>query len=129
MDFSNTTLELPMSITLDIDKTLFLKAALLKIVQSCLGLFSEAVSRGVDYEHWLDDPVLMAVMRYVLVDHLTVQGVLCSLRPWSRRTPDKYLAVACAPVRLNVWGTPLAWRVDELEDLRELSHAQIHAAI
>ena len=74
-DYSKAILARDPAIFLSADHALLLKAALVQLVESCVSVFSEAT--GVDYDRWLDDPVLFRVL-----------GVTCSLRPWQRKIPD-----------------------------------------
>ena len=119
---------------LDVDATIelmpepriYLKAALHELVQSCVGIFSEAAASSVDYDHWLNDPVLLSVFQEVFAPAMEVLGVLSSLRPWRRKVPDPYLSSACAPLRLLIAGHPKSWHVHSVEDMRELSHRQLH---
>ena len=50
------------------------------MVQDCLALFSEAADRGVDYKHWLTDPVMKAMLKRVFKKEMVVKGVVCALR-------------------------------------------------
>ena len=109
------------------DKRLYLKAALVQFIQSCIGIFSEAT--GTDYDHWLDDPVLLRVFQDVFAPELQVLGVLCSLRPWKRKVPDPYLSSSCAPIRQLIRGSLKAWHVQAPEDMRLMSHSQLHAPV
>ena len=47
----------------------------------------------------------------------------------SGKVPDPYLSSACAPVRLLISGDIRSWKVNGLEDMRVLSHSQLHAAV
>ena len=66
----------------------FLKKALLETVQKALGVFNEAVERGVEYKHWLEDSVLIAIYRETFKDYFKVLGVSVELRPWHRSTGE-----------------------------------------
>ena len=84
---------------------------------------------GTDYDHWLDDPVLLRVFQDTFAPDLQVLGVLCSLRPWRRKVPDPYLSSACAPLRQLIRGSLKSWHVQAPEDVRLMSHSQLHAAV
>ena len=105
----------------------YLKVALVQFIQSCVGIFSEAT--GTDYDHWLDDPVLLRVFQDVFAPDLQVLGVLCSLRPWKRKVPDPYLSSSCAPIRQLIRGSLRSWHVQAPEDMRLMSHSQLHAPV
>ena len=100
---------------------------MLQLIESCMELFQAMTSR--DYDHWLADPVLLRVFQEVFQDILQVLGVMVSLRPWKRKVPDPYLSSACAPMRLLISGEIRSWKVNGLEDMRVLSHNQLHAAV
>ena len=126
-DYSRVSLEVHPSLTLRSEPQLYLKAALMQLLDSCLDLFKANASR--DYDHWLSDPVLLRVFQEVFQEIMSVLGVLVSLRPWQRKVPDPYLSSACAPMRLLINGDIRSWKVNSLEDMRVLSHSQLHAAV
>ena len=126
-DYSMINLTWDASVRFAPDKRLYLKAALVQFIQSCIGVFSEAT--GTDYDHWLDDPVLLRVFQDVFAPELQVLGVLCSLRPWKRKVPDPYLSSFCAPVRQLIRGSLKAWHVQAPEDMRLMSHSQLRASV
>ena len=82
-DYSMIALSLDATVSFAPEKRLYLKAALVQLIQSCVGIFSEAT--GADYDHWLDDPVLLRIFQDIFAPDLQVLGVLCSLRPWRRK--------------------------------------------
>ena len=126
-DYSRVKLEVHPSLTNPVEPQLYLKAAMLQLIESCMQLFQAMTSR--DYDHWLADPVLLRVFQEVFQDILQVLGVMVSLRPWKRKVPDPYLSSACAPMRLLISGEIRSWKVNGLEDMRVLSHNQLHAAV
>ena len=77
----------------------------------------------------LDDPVLLRIFQDVFAPDLQVLGVLCSLRPWKRKVPDPYLSSSCAPIRQLIRGSLKSWHVQAPEDMRLMSHSQLHAPV
>ena len=126
-DYSRVALVCDSSVPLDAEKRLFLKAALLQFLRTCIDLFQKNTS--VDYDHWLDDPVLLQVFQEVFEQHFSILGVMCSLRPWRRKVPDPYLSSACAPLRLLISGNMKRWEVHAMEDMRLMSYGQLHAEV
>ena len=122
-DYSQVTLVCDRSVCLDAEKRLFLKAALLQFLRTCIDLFQMHTS--VDYDHWLDDPVLLQVFQEGFEQHFSILGVMCSLRPWRRKVPDPYLSSACAPLRLLISGNMKRWEVHAVEDMRLMSYGQL----
>ena len=126
-DYSGITLEVDASLTLAPVLRVYLKAALTELLKSCVGIFQEAT--GVDYDHWLDDPVLLRVFQDVFGDYLQVVGVMCSLRPWHLKVPEPYLSTSCAPLRMLIRGGVRQWRVHAVEDMRLMSANQLKAKV
>ena len=122
-------LELPASITLNIETVHFLKKALLETVQKALGLFNEAVERGVEYKHWLEDSVLIAIYHEIFKDYFKILGVSVELRPWHRSTGEPQLTVSTAPLRLSVRGPAKKWKLEEIDDMTELGPSLINEAL
>ena len=126
-DYSRVSLRVHPSLTIQQENQLYLKAAMMQLIESCLDVFK--ATTATDYDHWLSDPVLLRVFQDVFQDILSVLGVLVSLRPWQRKVPDPYLSSACAPMRLLISGEIRSWEVHGLEDMRVLSHSQLHARV
>ncbi|CAE7553108.1 RE1, partial [Symbiodinium sp. CCMP2456] len=126
-DYSRVSLEVHSSLTIRPEPQLYLKAAMMQLIESCLEIFQATTSR--DYDHWLSDPVLLRVFQDVFHEIMSVLGVLVSLRPWHRKVPDPYLSSACAPMRLLISGEIRSWKIHGLEDMRVLSHHQLHAPV
>ena len=126
-DYSGITLEVDATMTLSPEFRVYLKAALTELPKSCISIFQKAT--GIDYDHWLDDPVLLRVFQDVFGDQLQVLGVMCSLRPWHLKVPDPYLSSACAPLRMLIRGGIRAWRVHAVEDMRLMSPNQLKAKV
>ncbi|CAE7404059.1 unnamed protein product, partial [Symbiodinium necroappetens] len=123
-DYSRVQLEIHTSLTLDIEARLYLKAALMQLIESCLDIFSENTSR--DLKHWLSDPILLRVFQDVFSEILNVLGVMVCLRPWNKQVPDPQLSSTVAPMRLLINGHIRSWYIGPLEDMRVLSHRQLH---
>ncbi|CAE7724343.1 unnamed protein product, partial [Symbiodinium necroappetens] len=126
-DYTRVALDCDRSLPLTMEQRLFLKAALLQMLRTCIDIFNKNTS--VDYDHWLEDPILLQVFQEIFQQHFSVLGVMCSLRPWRRKVPDPYLSSACAPLRLLVSGNMQKWHVHAIEDMRLMSHSQLHAAV
>ena len=126
-DYSRVQLAVHSSLVLSIENRLYLKAALMQLVESCLDLFAAATDR--DFRHWLSDPVLIRVFQEVFSDVMNVLGVLVALRPWKLQVPDPQLSSDAAPMRLLVSGHVRDWTVNALEDMRVLSHNQLEADV
>ena len=94
-DYSRVQLQVHPSLTIKPESQLYLKAAMMQLIESCIDIFQASTSK--DYDHWVSDPVLLRVYQDVFQDILNVLGVLVSLRPWQRKVPDPYLSSACAP--------------------------------
>ena len=126
-DYSRVSLSLPSSLALSANNLVYLKAALMQLVESCLDVFQEHTDR--DYDHWLADPILLRIFQDIFDGELNL-GVLVSLRPWRRKIPDPYLSSSCAPMRMLIEGHIREWHVRPLEDImRLLSHSQLHAPV
>ncbi|CAE7471514.1 unnamed protein product, partial [Symbiodinium necroappetens] len=123
-DYSRVQLEIHTSLTLDIEARLYLKAALMQLIESCLDIFSENTSR--DLKHWLSDPILLRVFQDVFSEIMNVLGVMVCLRPWNKQVPDPQLSSTVAPMRLLINGHIRSWYIGPLEDMRVLSHRQLH---
>ena len=126
-DYSGVDLQLDETVTITPEARLYLKAALTSQLKSCIGIFQEATH--LDYDHWVDDPVLLKVFQDVFEPQLQVLGVMCSLRPWHLKVPDPYLSSACAPLRMMIRGGVRAWKVHAIEDMRLMSENQLRAKV
>ena len=71
-------LEVDASIELLPESRLYLKAALVQMVDAGLGISEEVTA--IDYDHWVDDLVLLQAF----ASHFNVLAIMLSLRPWSR---------------------------------------------
>ena len=118
-DYSSVRLDVDASIELLPESRLYLKAALMQMVEAGLGIFEEATA--IDYDHWVDDLVLLQVVKEAFAPHFNVLAIMLSLRPWSQRTPDPDLSSECAPLRLLNEGDVRHWRINAVEDMRLLS--------
>ncbi|CAJ1430110.1 unnamed protein product, partial [Effrenium voratum] len=114
------------NLNLNVENSHYMKKALMEIVQLALGFFSEAVQRGINYKHWLTDQVLLGVVKDLLKDVILVKGIRSELRPWKKSPPEPEVQTSSAYLRLYIRGTVKRWTIKPVEDLREMSHAQIH---
>ena len=126
-NYSRIKLALPASLPLSSMSVLYLKAALMSMIESCLLIFEKMTSH--DYDHLLDDPILLRVFQDVFDGQLNVLSVLSSLRPWCRKVPDPYPSSSCAPIRVLIAGTLRDWVLHQPEDMTQLSHSQLHAPV
>ena len=126
-DYSMVSLTVHPAVRVSPENRLYLKTFLVQVIQSTINIFSEA--SGMDYAHWLDDVILRRVIQDVFSSEMNVMGVLISLRPWKRNVPDPHLSSSCAPLRLLISGGIKAWQVRNVEDMREMSHSQLHAEV
>ncbi|CAE7719225.1 unnamed protein product, partial [Symbiodinium necroappetens] len=93
-----------------VEASLYFKYLMFVLVQDTVALFSEATERGIDYVHWVTDPVHKTMFQEIFQKELGVKAIACALR-------------------LQISGTVKKWKVHELEDLRLLSHSQQHQKI
>ncbi|CAE7218696.1 unnamed protein product [Symbiodinium sp. CCMP2592] len=128
-DLSGISLGTPADIFLPVQASLYLKYTLLMVVQDTVAIFSEAVERGLEYVHWLTDPVHKTMFQEIFQKEMNVKGIACAIRPFHCLVPEPKLSPRAAPLRLQIRGDVKNWKVMELEDLRLLSHSQQHQRI
>ena len=128
-DLSEVVVETPADIFLPVQASLYFKYLMFVLVQDTVALFSEATERGIDYVHWVTDPVHKTMFQEIFQKELGVKAVACALRPFHCLVPEPHLSSRTAPLRLQISGTVKKWKVHELEDLRLLSHSQQHQKI
>ena len=115
------------NIELTVERSHWLKKMLMETVQNALGLFNEASNRMVDYDHWVNNAVMMSLFKEVFDQHMEVKAVKISLRPFHKAPPDPQVVTSTAYLRLHIIGNIKEWTIQNVEDLREMSHNQIHA--
>ena len=113
-------------IDLVVDTSHWLKKMLMETVHNALGLFNEASARKIDFDHWVDNAVLMSLYKEVFQNHMQVKAVKVSLRPFNKIGPDPQMVKSSAYLRLEITGHVKEWTIHEMEDLREMSHSQIN---
>lgn len=119
--------QLPQGIS--IENSNHLKKLLAEIVNTTLGIFNEAVARRMEYHHWVEDPVQLGVMKEIFSSLMQVKGIRVDLRAFTTALPEPQLTIKSAPLRLLIAGRVKKWIVGPLEDMRELSHSQLHREI
>ena len=115
------------NIELSVERSHWLKKMLMESVNNALGLFGEASKQKVEYDHWIDNAVMLALFKEVFDNHMMVKAVKISLRPFKKSPPDPHVVTSTAYLRLHITGHVKEWTIDNMEDLREMSHNQIHA--
>lgn len=115
--------------TLDIPSIHYFKTMLMEMVNETLVFFGEAVMRGADYFHWCDNPLHLELAKTLLKDTMIVKGIRTELRPFKKPVAQPELAARSSYLRLPCIGTVKNWTLGPLEDTREMSWSQIHAAI
>ena len=82
-----------------------------------------------NYVHWLQDPTALSWLKNSLKEYMIVEGAMACLQPWSTPTPNPQMTVEEAPLRLLLRGTVESWKMDQIEDLRELSLSQWNSPV
>lgn len=83
----------------------------------------------MDYVHWCVNPIHLALAKEIFKDIMDVKCVSIELRPWKKAVPTPHMAITSAYFRVQAIGAIREWQIGPLEGLRELSIAQINAAI
>ena len=117
------------NIEMTVECSHWLKKMLMETVHNALGLFSEASNRKVEYEHWIDNALMLSLFKEVFNQHMEVKAVKVSLRPFKKSPPNPQVVSSTAYLRLHIVGNVKEWQLHPIEDLREMSHNQIHADI
>ena len=104
------------------EQTAIFKMCMVKLLSEALTSFEELDQNKLEhnYTHWLEGPTSMSWLKKIFLDYMVIEGVLASLQPWSKPTPDPVLALEKAPLRLLVRGGIDRWTIMQIEDLREL---------
>jgi hypothetical protein len=114
---------------LSVENSHYLKKLLVETINNALGLFNEAANKKIDYAHWIDNPVAMALYKEIFKGTMQVKGIKVELRPFARTTAEPALPLSSAYLRLPVQGHVKAWTLGPIEDMREMSFSQINADI
>ena len=115
---NNSNIELP------VERSHWLKNMLMESINNALGLFGEASGRKVEYDHWIDNAVMMALFKEVFSNHMTVKAVKVSLRPFKKPPPDPQVVTSTAYLRLYITGHVKEWTINNMDDLREMATAR-----
>ena len=107
----------------------YLKKLLIESVNNALGLFTEASNRKIDYTHWIDNPVAIALFKELFKEVMQVKAIKVLLRPFRKSSAEPHLSMASGYLRLFIIGDVKHWKVLKIEDMRELSFSQINEAI
>ena len=114
------------SFSFNSEQTAVLKMCLIKLLSESVDEFEAYDKRKHDhnYVHWLQDPTALSWLKNSLKEYMIVEGAMACLQPWSTPTPNPQMTVEEAPLRLLLRGTVESWKMDQIEDLRELSLSQ-----
>ena len=126
---TDAQLDLPKSVQLNAEQTVYWKAALLQLVQDALAVIEEATKAGAESSHWVTDPTLLSVVQELMKEMMTLKGIRVCLRPWHMATPTPQLTLKTTPLRIQIQGTVKHWIMEEMEDLTTYSPSQIGRAI
>ena len=128
---SKAKLALPSSFSFDSEGPTILKFIFATLLQESIDHFDylEKAKASHDYVHWLEDPTALHWAKKILSDYLQVGGVVAHLQPWAKPLPTPVFTTEQCPLRCLVIGSLEAWRLHEVEDLRELSLGQWHEPI
>ncbi|CAK9064357.1 unnamed protein product, partial [Durusdinium trenchii] len=108
----------------------YLKHLPCTLIEQSMVFFEEA--DGTGYQYWIDDPILLSIIRTCLKKVMYIHGVHIALHPFVKpfpEPPEPKLSAAAAPLRLIFRGEFKNWTMHDLEDLRELSPAQQRAPV
>ncbi|CAL1138133.1 unnamed protein product [Cladocopium goreaui] len=107
----------------------YIKRLLMETVHNALGLFGEAAQRQVDYSHWIENAVTMALYKEIFQEHMQVKAVKVELRPFNKTPSNPRVASSTAYLRIHITGHVKHWTIQPVEDMREMSVNQINEAI
>ena len=102
-----------------------LKRLLMEMVSETLKIHR----RKKSVDHWNESVFYMSLFKDIFKKTMQVKGVRISLHPFKKIKPEPQLTTASAYLRLPIIGVVKSWTVGPVEDLRELSIAQINEAI
>ncbi|CAE7659843.1 unnamed protein product [Symbiodinium microadriaticum] len=88
-DLSDGELTTPQDIFFPVQDSLYLKYALFRLIQDSVAFFSEATARGMEYVHWVADPVIKTMFQQILQKEMNVKGIICALRPFPCMVPEE----------------------------------------
>jgi len=122
-------LEFPKPMAMSAESRVYWKAVLLQVIQEALAIFSEATDIGKDYQHWVLDQTLLAIIRDLTSKVMYLKGVKVCLRPTTMAAPEPQLSTHTAPLRVQIHGAVKHWIMDELQDLTTCSKRQIEQPV
>ena len=102
-----------------------LKRLLMEMVSETLKMHK----RKKSVDHWNESVFYMSLFKDIFKKTMQVKGVHVSLHPFKKVKPEPQLTTTSAYLRLPIIGVVKSWTVGPLEDLRELSVAQINEAL
>ena len=119
------------SFSFNSEQTAVLKMALIKLLSESVDEFEAYDKRKHDhnYVHWLQDPTALSWLKNILKEYMIVEGAMACPQPWSTPTPNPQMTVEEAPLRLLLRGAVESWKMDQIEDLRELSLSQWNSPV
>ena len=107
----------------------YIKKLLMDVVNSALGLFGEASQRKIEYIHWIENAISMALFKEIFQEHMMVKAIKVELRPFHKSAADPKVVTSTAYLRIHITGNVKHWILHPMEDLRELSMNQINEAV
>ena len=71
----------------------------------------------------------VALFKEIFKEHFMVRAVLISWRPFHKAVAEPHLTFQSSYYRLIINGDVKDWKINPTEDMREMSHSQIHEAL
>lgn len=102
-----------------------LKRLLVEMVSDTL----KTHKRKKSVDHWNESVFYMSLFKDIFKKTMQVKGIHVSLHPFKKVKPEPQLTTTSAYLRLPIIGVVKSWTVGPLEDLRELSVAQVNEAL
>ena len=102
-----------------------LKRLLMEMVSETL----KTHKRKKSVDHWNESVFYMSLFKDIFKKTMQVKGIHVSLHPFKKVKPEPQLTTTSAYLRLPIIGVVKSWTVGPLEDLRELSVAQVNEAL
>ena len=83
----------------------------------------------MDYVHWAETAVTMAIFKEIFAEHMQVKAIQVELRPFGKTSADPKEVTSTAYLRMPIIGHVKHWVVHPMEDLREMSFSQINESL
>ena len=80
-------------INMDLENGHYFKKLLIESINNALGIFSEAVHKKVEYEHWITDATAMSIYKELFKDKMVVKGIKVAIRPFHKSPPDPTIPI------------------------------------